>query len=67
MAADKEEAVFIQRNFYDCWIVVKYRAHWVFPINLKRDIVGLFIDDIMADPSKFYNYSRLTMSVLDKR
>lgn len=51
-------------NFLEVLDIGTRREQWVHPINLKRDIRG-FIDELRADPSKFYNYCRMKIATFD--
>lgn len=55
MDGEKEETVFLLGKILQLLDHDQDRAHWVHPINKKRDIVS-FIGELRADPPKFYNY-----------
>lgn len=45
------------------------RLHWVHPINLRREEVGIFytlFEDLRNDDRKFFNYFRMSVGSFDE-
>lgn len=62
---EEEETVLMMWNYLQLLDSnIRNREMWVHPINKKRDISG-FIGELRADPAKFFNYCRMSVSTFD--
>lgn len=61
---EEEETIMLLWSFLQLLDSGVNRNIWVHPINQKRNLKG-FIDELKADPSKFFNYCRMKVSTFD--